>query len=465
MNLIIGAGLAGLSCSYHLGHDDWTILEQSASPFGHVSSQQLNGFVWDQGPHVSFTKHRYVRELFERSVGGEFEEFPVCVSNYFHGTWIDHPAQTSMYQIPEPLRTQCLDSFLFSRQSEKSPPANYEEWLAGAFGEVFAKTFPDAYTRKYWTVSPAALSVDWMGSRVLNPDSETVLAGARGPLPHSPHYISTVRYPRRGGYQSFAAGMAAGAKMRLGCRVARIDLARRQVRLANGELMQYEALINTMPLPEFINACADVPAAVREAADALSCSQLLLVNVGVPCASERPEHWIYVYDEDKLSTRLSFTNKLASGNVPGPEWTGVQAEVYFSRHKPLLATPTVVGQCVFDELIDMGVLPVESRKKVKSGHGSVQTAIVPWANVIFLHDTSAALEVIWQWLEKFGLVREEEDTHPLTDWSRFGEPKQRAVPATLRMAGRFGQWKYFWSDDCVMRGRQLGIEAGKIELT
>jgi len=24
------------------------------------------------------------------------------------------------------------------------------------------------------------------------------------------------------------------------------------------------------------------------------------------------------------------------------------------------------------------------------------------------------------------------------------------------LAGRFGQWKYYWSDDCVLRGKQIG---------
>jgi hypothetical protein len=27
------------------------------------------------------------------------------------------------------------------------------------------------------------------------------------------------------------------------------------------------------------------------------------------------------------------------------------------------------------------------------------------------------------------------------------------------LAGRFAQWKYFWTDDCVLRGRQLAEAA------
>ncbi|MEO6276837.1 FAD-dependent oxidoreductase [Roseateles sp.] len=456
MNIIIGAGLAGLSCSYHLGHEGWLVLEQGASAFGHASSLRQSGFTWDQGPHVSFTKHEYVRELFVQAVGGEFEEFPVCVSNYFQGTWINHPAQTALFQVPEPLRTECLQSFLHSRSLAGEPdPINYAQWLDAAFGSTFAKTFPAAYTRKYWTVEPAALSTDWLGGRVLKPDVDAVLAGSKGPMPHSTHYINTVRYPRRGGYQSFAKSMAKDARIRFGSRVVRVDLDQRSVWLADGECMKYQALINTIPLPDFINACINVPLNVRDAARALSCTQLLMVNVGVHGVSPRPEHWIYVYDEDKISTRLSFTDKLAKNNAPGPGWTGVQAEVYFSRYKPLLTDPSSIGARVHEELVEMGVLPSETLAQVVSGQGNITTSIAPWANVIFLHDTKAALDEIWQWLAKYGLVREQDDTHPLTDWTRGNAVERNRSAASLSMAGRFGQWKYFWSDDCVMRGRQL----------
>ena len=77
---------------------------------------------------------------------------------------------------------------------------------------------------------------------------------------------------------------------------------------------------------------------------------------------------------------------------------------------------------------------------------------VPWANVIFTHDTRPALECIWNWLESFGLEREEGDLHPLTDWNNTASP---VAGGKLVMAGRFGQWKYFWTDDCVLRGRQI----------
>ncbi len=453
MTLILGAGLSGLSCSWHLGHERCLLLEKDAKPFGHIAAEQRDGFTWDPGPHVSFTKHEYVRTLFAESVGGEFDEYEVNTGNYYRGHWIDHPAQSALHQVPEPLRSQCLESFLQTRTAEPgtaAAPQNYQQWLERAFGPAFANHFPAAYTRKYWTREPADLTTSWVGQRVFYPAVDDVVAGSKGPLERKTHYITKVRYPRRGGYQSFAGKLAVGANIRFGAEVIAVDLDARQVFTGDGRCCPFDRLINTLPLPLFVNLCRGVPDGVRQAAAALSCSQLLLVNVRAPHATLRPENWIYVYDEDKLSTRIHYVEKLTPGNAP-PGWTGVQAEVYFSRHRPLSASPEQVGERVVDELIEMGL--IDSAACADSEQISHHVRYCPWANVIFDHDTVPALDTIWSWLETKGLAREADDLDPLTDWNAL--PAQRPAPGRLAMAGRFGQWKYYWTDDCVLRGRQL----------
>ena len=450
MIVILGAGLSGLSASYHIGHEKCLILEKQLHPFGHLRSDLRAGFTWDQGPHVSFTKHDYVRDLFVENVNGEFDEYEVKTTNYFQGHWIDHPAQSSLYQIPEPLRSRCLESFLESRSHshKESSPKNYKEWLEQALGPVFTATFPAAYTRKYWTREAQDMTVDWVGKRVFLPKVEDVIAGSQGPLDRQTHYITSVRYPRSGGYQSFVTKLTDGAHIRLGAEVVRIDLDKRKVWTAQGECFSYTHLINTLPLPLFVSLCIQATDLAREAANQLSCSQLLLVNITAPHPTVRSENWMYIYDEDKLSTRINCTEKLTRRNAPDRN-TGVQIEVYFSRHRPLTGTPHSITKKVISELIEMELVENEA---VKDGLVDTHVVYSPWANVIFDHDTKPSLNVIWSWLEKYGLKREVDDLHPLTDWDQ----KTTHSAGTIVMAGRFGQWKYFWTDDCVLRGKTLG---------
>jgi protoporphyrinogen oxidase len=171
--VVLGAGMAGLSASFHLDHRA-VVYEQHPYYGGHTCSMRNEGFTWDEGPHISFTKNDYVRELFAESVGGEFEEFEARPTNYFQGHWIDHPAQTSLHQVPEPLRSRCVADILATIRAEDNGdrPATYEEWLHRSYGRVFADTFPAAYTRKYWTTEPQELSVDWVGPRMYRPTEE-----------------------------------------------------------------------------------------------------------------------------------------------------------------------------------------------------------------------------------------------------------------------------------------------------
>ena len=138
---------------------------------GHIYSHRKDGCIWDEGPHVSFTKHEYVRKLFEQSVQTNILEFESIVSNYYKKHWIPHPAQSNLYAIPEPLRSNCLSDFLKTRneQNQTIDPTNYGEWLRHAFGDTFSENFPKAYTKKYWTCDPSSLSTDWVGSRVFYP--------------------------------------------------------------------------------------------------------------------------------------------------------------------------------------------------------------------------------------------------------------------------------------------------------
>jgi len=442
MIVILGTGLSGLSASYHLGHNNCTIFEKNNYIGGHIHSYLNYGFIWDEGPHVSFTKHVYVKELFRKSVNNSFLQFPIETSNYFYGNWIPHPAQSNLYAIPQPLRDKVLTDFLDSRSEQKNSPNNYEEWLLLAFGRAFYYNFPKAYTEKYWASDPKQLTTEWVGERVFYPEVEDVKAGYSGPLDRQTHYITEARYPNAGGYFSFAKNLIQGSNIHLNKEVSRISFQEKKIHFSDGMIHEYETLINTIPLPVLIER-SDAPEDIKSNARQLNCSSLLLVNIVANHSTVRKENWIYIYDSDKYSTRINCTENFSPSNgVPGQ--TGIQVEVYFSRSKPKKDPDEVIARKVCNELIEMGLL------KSESDILSMHTRWVPWANVIFDHDRKENLDKIFNWLEQFGLMRETDDLEPMTDW--YAKVNESIKFGGLILAGRFGQWKYFWSDDCVLRG-------------
>lgn len=449
MYVILGAGLSGLSCSYHLKHENCQLFEQHSYAGGHIYSEQHGGFTWDEGPHVSFTKSDYVRALFDEGI--EVLKYPVYPVNYYQGTWIDHPAQTNLYVLPESLKQACVSDFLTVRNNGENSdfaPKNYQEWLEFAFGETFANTFPRAYTKKYWTTEPANLTTDWVGSRVYFPEVEDVVQGAQRPLTKATHYISSVYYPAKGGYFSFATKLAAGANVQYGKKLSYISFAEREVRFTDGTKVQYEKLINTIPLPILIKN-SDAPAEVKQAAELLSCSSVLILNIAANHPTQRANQWLYVYDEDKHSTRINFTELLSPSNGPAGK-TGIQVEVYFSKYKPLTDSFDDIAHKVIDELVEMRLL--QSKDAVES----VEKKWLDWANVIFDTQRQEALDSVLNWLSTQGLEREVDDLASTTDWAKKFETSPTPSNATIFLAGRFAQWNYYWTDDCVLRGKYIG---------
>ena len=162
-----------------------------------------------------------------------------------------------------------------------------------------------------------------------------------------------VRYPSRGGYQAFEQKLF-NAKIELNADVCNIDLDKKILQTSKGKTFHYQKLVNTMPLPGFVNICESVPKIVQEASKALLCSSIQLVNVTAQHETLRSENWMYVYDEEKYSVRINCTEKLSLANAPVGH-TGVQVEVYHSRNKPLNESSKVIEDRV-EELIEMGLV-------------------------------------------------------------------------------------------------------------
>src|SRR5687767_7350192 len=117
MFTILGAGLSGLALADHLNkkHYEFELYEGKSHGGGHIYSEKVDCFTWDEGPHVSFTKSDYVKEYMAANCGNKFLEYPTNPSNYYKGSWIPHPAQTHLYAIPEELRHQIVEDLKAAR--------------------------------------------------------------------------------------------------------------------------------------------------------------------------------------------------------------------------------------------------------------------------------------------------------------------------------------------------------------
>ena len=420
---ILGAGMAGFGAAHRFAAEGVgaAIFEKQATHGGHAASfAHDTGFVFDDGPHISFTKDERIQKLFADSVDNEYEESPTRVDNYWRGHRIKHPAQCNLYGLPEDLVVRVLLDFIAAAEGSAPEPKDYREWLIATYGRTFAETFPMEYGRKYHTAPAAEMTTDWLGPRLYRPDLEEVLRGALAPSTPDVHYVSRFRYPSRGGFVSFLKRFAAASELRFGrCAVA-VDTGLRRLSFADDSEVSYDHLVSSLPLPEIVKLVVGAPDDVLAAADRLACTQCVVVNVGVDREDLSQCHWTYFYDRDVVFTRVNFPHLLSPNMVPAGAGS-IQAEVYYSqKYRPLTQEPCDLITPVVADLKRCGIL----REDDEILHTDAR--LVPYANVIFDHDRLAALDVVRGFLAEVG----------------------------VETCGRYGEWGYHWTDESFRSGEE-----------
>ncbi len=419
--VILGSGMAGFGAAYRLHAQGLTpvMYDKNAYHGGHTASfRSDSGFVFDVGPHISFTKDPRIQGLFADSVDQQYETVQINLNNYWRGHWPRHPVQLHLHGLPEDVIVKVIADFVEQRQAPDRPVRNYADWLLSSFGRTFAELFPMQYTRKYHLTTADNMSTDWLGPRIYRPSLEEMLRGALSPSSAHVHYITHFRYPSDGGFVSYLKKFVPLGSLRFNHELVSLDPRTRELRFSNGAVAHYDALVSSVPLPELVRMIHGAPRDVLDAARRLACSTCVLVNVGVDRKDLSDAHITYFYDEDICFTRLGFPHMLSATNTP-PGTGSIQAELYFSdKYKPLTGSPDDWIEPVITDLRRCGLLRQEDRILFSSA------MMVRYANIIFDLDRAAALETVHGYLDDLGIA----------------------------YCGRYGDWGYLWTDESFKSG-------------
>ena len=102
--VVLGSGMGGFGAAYRLHAEGITPVMYDKNSYygGHTTSVQYEtGFIFDVGPHISFTKDPRIQNLFAESVDQEFETVQINLNNYWRGHWPRHPVQLNLHGLPE----------------------------------------------------------------------------------------------------------------------------------------------------------------------------------------------------------------------------------------------------------------------------------------------------------------------------------------------------------------------------
>ena len=415
-NVILGAGIAGISAGYHLRKKgvDAIIYEKDNDWGGLCNNFTIDGFRFDRFVHFSFAPDKYTDDLFEQS-SPLHAHHPVSY-NYYKGYWIKHPAQNNLFPLSTSKKVKVIKDFINRERKELSEITNYDEWLRVQYGNYFAENFPLAYTRKYWGKEAIELETKWVGVRMHTPALEEVLSGAFEELSRNFYYTNFMKYPRRGGFRSILNKVR--NQVHIEFKKEAVRIGNQKIVFSDGRCATYSRLISSLPLPEIIPMLVNVPTEVLLAVSKLKWTCGYQVSLGFNKRDIAKHLWFYIYDEDILPARIYSPSLKSSDNVP-EGMSSLQAEIFF-------ANDVIIPSA--EEVLEKTIAKLLEIKLFNKEDIIVQDIrFEKYANIIFTPEIYKNRQLIRDYLASLG----------------------------IETIGRFGKWDYLWTHQAFETGRGL----------
>lgn len=421
MNIILGAGISGISASYELKNNniDSIIFEKNNDWGGLLDNFQINGFRFDKFIHLSFSQDEYVNSIFTKTP--LIRHKPLSY-NYYKGYWLKHPAQNNLFPLSQSEKNLIINDFKLSKEIKIEELKNYEEWLRMQFGDYFAENFPLIYTKKYWTLEAKDLETKWVGDRMYKSTLKEIENGCTNENTPNTYYAKEMRYPEKGGYKSFLQPMLNGLSIKTNAKVISIDLQKKQIVLDSSETFQYQNLISSLPLPEICKLIKYVPSNILTASEKLNFTSGYLISLGFNKPEIANKLWFYIYDDDIMPSRVYSPSLKSQDNAPNG-CSSIQAELYFNKGQKLNISDEELLDQTISKFIEMGLFKEEDIivKDIR---------IEKYANVVFDHFIYENRKIVLDFLEDNKIIT----------------------------VGRFGEWDYFWSDQSLLSGKNGALK-------
>jgi protoporphyrinogen oxidase len=429
MIVIIGGGLAGMSTAYHLGDVPHVILEAEETPGGLCRTREVEGFLFDYTGHLLHLRDERALRLVDDLLPGAFRLVERKARIRTLGTALPFPFQANLHGLEPERVADCITGFVAAIQHPvpDDPRVSFEEWSLAVFGRGISELFMFPYNEKLFRRTPAEMTADWVSWAVPRPSLQQVVRGALGLENRGMGYNPTFRYPKRGGIDVLPRALAGRVEhMRLGERVTGVDLDRRRVELSGGELIDYDALVVTTPLPHFLRMVQGGPPGLERLAERLDWSVVACLNLGI----DRPAiadgaHWIYFPDRDVPFYRAGFPTNFSDGVAP-PGTSSIYVEFGLTRGETF--DPTCLESDALEALRREGILGDADRVLVRD-----------WVRI----DPGYVI---------FDRARQDV-------MARVGPELERR---DVHLLGRYGAWTYSYMERALLDGLELAarIHAG-----
>lgn len=431
--IILGAGPTGLGAAYRLqelGYRNFKIYDRNNYVGGLAASFiDHKGFTYDIGGHVMFSHFKYFDDLVDKLLGQNYTEISREAWIWIANRFVPYPFQYNFGYLSPEIVLECLMGLI---EAQNNPEAmqqaeNFNDLIDAQFGLGIGKYFMKPYNSKVWAHPVDHMSRDWLGDRVAAPSIERALRNVvfgHADKQWGPN--NKFKYPLRGGTGGLYSPFVPYIKDHLyfGKNAILIDKDAKQVRFEDGEIVEYDLLLSTMPLDLLVHRLNDVPEVIQAATRGLHHTSGLIVGIGVERSVPSEKCWIYFPETSSPFYRVTHLSNYSPYITPDPDrYLLLLSETSYSEYRPECKDDIV--ERVVHGLISTQMLDTEDLDRIATTY----LIDVDYSYPVPTIDRNKALAIIQPYLMRNGI------------FSR----------------GRFGAWEYEVGnmDHSVMQGVEL----------
>jgi protoporphyrinogen oxidase len=313
-NIVLGAGLTGLSASVSL-KKDYLLVEKNKHVGGLTSTEKIKDYLFDHTGHWLHLKNLITKKFIEKIMFKKMLKINRQSKVLFDGRLGDFPFQYNLSAYKKDFITKCLVSLM--KRKEYVSPKNFEEFCTINFGHEIANSFLLPYNLKLWGADAKNISHKWCERFFPKPNTENIIAGALGGS-NFQGYNDKFYYPKKGGIGTLSNTIYNSLdkkKTLLNAKVSSINFVKKKITI-NNSIFTYKNLISTIPLPNLLGLLENVPANIKNQKNKLKCTKLRYINYGIKNKILKNIHWLYIPDKNIPFYRIGCSSNAVPSLAP-----------------------------------------------------------------------------------------------------------------------------------------------------